>query len=109
MIVDINKKYIVDGLPVRILCTNANNDKNPVIVLNQHGRASNYSITGKHQHYKQLNLVELPGTMNEEIERIFNSARNSGLTSDEALNCLLAQGVTMHEFTRWIKVKQARS
>jgi hypothetical protein len=109
MIVDMNKKYTVDGNPVRILCVDANDGDSPVLVLDKSGHVLRYSINGKCSNYKRLYLVELPGTTNEEIERIFNSARDSGLTSDEALNSLLDEGVTMHEFARWIKMKHARS
>jgi hypothetical protein len=102
MTVDMNKKYTVDGNPVRILCVDANDNDTPVVVLDKFGHVAKYTINGKYPNYKRLNLVELPGTTNEEIGRIFNSARDSGLTSDEALNSLLDEGVTIQEFARWI-------
>jgi hypothetical protein len=102
MIVDINKKYTVDSNAVRILCIDANDNDTPVVVLDKFGHVAKYTIDGKYPNYKRLDLVELPGTTNEEIGRIFNSARNSKLTSTEALECLLDKGVTMQEFARWI-------
>jgi hypothetical protein len=102
MVVNMDKRYTVDGNPVRILCVDANDNDTPVVVLDKFGHVAKYTIDGKYPNYKRLNLVELPGTTNEEIERIFNSARDSGLTSIEALKCLLDKGVTMQEFAKWI-------
>jgi hypothetical protein len=102
MKVDMDKRYTVEGNPVRILCVDANDNYTPVVVLDRFGHVEKYTIDGKYPNYKRLNLVELPGTTNKEIEKIFNSAIASGLTSTEALECLLDKGVTMQEFARWI-------
>jgi hypothetical protein len=58
MKIDMNKKYISDGKPIRILCTDRNDGKYPVIGISNEGSIITFTEDGKSPAWPTYNLVE---------------------------------------------------
>jgi hypothetical protein len=58
MLIDMNKKYTSDGKPIRILCTDRNDGRCPVVGITNEGAIITFSGDGKNPAWPAYNLIE---------------------------------------------------
>jgi hypothetical protein len=66
MKIEVGKSYLSNGKPIRILCTDRNNEYYPVIGLHEDGSIMYFAEDGSYAYSDEWNLVEVwEPTMNE--------------------------------------------